>query len=182
MLVNASGGVGKAQDGQGLYVHDKNNPEDSWKLIKGLGDASGFTLINNDVLFVGGYFYSDNSSKLFAFSRKAVKAAIDGQKVLDATTDGVLVYEGATLAATILGNNLVLARANESFAFSDIVFFPFTVGAGDKVALSETMQTVVTANDSGANVTALGSDSGKLGVIFDLAGGKKYLTFFEKLL
>lgn len=182
LLINASVGIGKAQEGQGLYVYGQDTPEESWKLVSGLGEASGFTLINKDALFVGGYFFADSKSKLFAFSRKAVAAAIASKTPLNATTDGVLAHEGAVLSAALLGNSLIMARADESFAFTDVITTPFSLDAADKVELSPIVKTAILANDSGANVVAMAADSGKVGILFNLAGGKDYIVIMNKSL
>ena len=102
LLINGLG-AGTSEDGQGLYLYKGGQGR---KLVGALGAASGPLCKGQDVLFVGGFFETEN--RVFAFSAAEVVAAISNAKTLAADVDGDLVYQGPLTDAVAFGNDLIV--------------------------------------------------------------------------
>jgi hypothetical protein len=164
LLVNGFGAE-SAQLGQGVYLLEAGKP--ARRLIKDLGAMSGYLALGTHALFAGGYF--TDGSKLYGLSLAELNAAIAGGKELSASADGDLVYSGSALDAAALGDDLVIARVDTSFAFDGVSVVPVTV-SGDKVtATTQTPQPIVT-EAAGATVDRLATDGAQLGLLLTASG------------
>lgn len=127
LLIDGSG-AGAAQEGQGVYiVADGEQPR---RLIDGLGDLSGHLALGDSVLFAGGFFGTE--TRIYAFTRAEVAAAISAGETLTAAEHGDLVYTGSLLDAAALHDALVVARMTADLQLEAIGAIAVTV-AGDAV-------------------------------------------------
>jgi hypothetical protein len=179
LLVNASRGVGSAQNGQGVYaVRGQGNAE---LLIGELGDNSGFLAVTDDFVLAGGYWATEMTTRIYGFSRAKVLQALAENKRLSASADAELLAQGNFLAAAVWQQALVLAVADANYALTKITRRALTLD-GDRVQLSGTETTLATPGDSSTSLANLVSDGARLGVVLVDGAGKKEmaLVFAER--
>ncbi len=180
LLVNGTG-LGATQSGQGVYGYQEGKTP--VLLIKDLGIASGFMGLGMSTLYVGGYFAS-GGSKIYGLTLGEVKAAITGGKTLSATTNGDLIYAGSTLDAAALGDDLVVATLDTSWAFKSVDRVTVTIGGpgvGGSTVTPLWTKTVL-SKGSGASaldtVGALAAGTSTLGLLLS-DGSTTELAFVE---
>jgi len=170
LLINGAG-VGTAQEGQGVYLHQGGKA--ARRLIKEMGAMSGFMALGSQVVFAGGYF--TGGSKIYGFTLAKVKAAIAGGTTLT-PSDGQLVLDGSAGDAVALGDDLVVATMNDSWMFKAVSRIPITV-SGNQISAGQPVELVT---GSGASVSRLAASGARLALLLQGSSNSEVVIVEQK--
>ena len=154
--------------GQGVYARTADGRQQL--LIDELGDNSGPLMVTEDLVLAGGFFPDtpgafSGQTRIYAFARGEVAAALAGQVTLHASQDGDLVASGSFVGVQMVGDELVLAHYDESFNF-DGIDRRRLIRSGAAVSAGQTLP-VLGPDDGSARLAALiDAGQGRLGLLY----------------